>query len=136
MNIDNAIRQRVASMLEKPGEVAGYSGPEIGMLSDVLSGGPVRNTARRVGNLLGGGGGIGQSLLSGLGGVLGGSAAGSPGMAAGLVAPPIAGHLAKTLANTLARRSLNQADEFVRMRSPLYEEQLQSPPMARPWLPR
>lgn len=136
MNVDNAIRQRVASLLERPQEVAGYSGPEIGMLNDVLQGGPVRNAARRVGNLLGGGGGLAQSLMSGIGGTLGGMAADTPGIFLGAASTPVVGSLAKTLANALARRSLNQADEAIRMRSPLYQSTLEAQPLARRWLPR
>lgn len=135
-NIDNAIRQRVESLLEKPKDVSGFSNAELDALNGVVQGGPVRNSARSVGNLLGGGGGIAQLLGSALGGGVGAGLGGGYGAAAGAAALPAAGMLAKVLENFLARRSLNKADELVRSRSPLYGEIPRSDPMTVPGLNR
>jgi len=123
-NLDNTIRSKVESALEKPKEVSGYSDAELAALEGVRDGGPVRNTARYVGNLLGGGGGVGQSVIAALSGAGGFAAGGVPGALVGGVAPALVGSGSKAIANALAKRSLNKTDELIRTRSPLYEERL------------
>lgn len=125
-NLDNTIRSKVASLLEKPKEISGFSDAELGALNSVVQGGPARNTARYIGNLLGGGGGVGQSGVAALGAGGGAAVGGVPGAIIGGVAPAAAGAGSKAIANALAKRSLNKVDELVRMRSPLYEEALRS----------
>lgn len=125
-NIDNTIRSKVASLLEKPKEVSGFSDPELAALNKVVEGGAGRNTARYIGNLLGGGGGIGQAGIGALGGAGGAAVAGIPGAAVGAIAPAAVGAGSKAIANQLAKRSLNQVDELVRTRSPLYQEALRA----------
>jgi hypothetical protein len=122
-NLDNTIRQKIASLLEKPKEVSGYSDAELAALNGVVEGSGPRNAARYVGNLLGGGGGMGQFITSGIGAGVG-SSAGPIGAAIGATAPPAVGITAKMIANALAKRSLSKADELMRMRSPLYQEAL------------
>lgn len=127
-NLDNAIRQRVASVLERPKEVSGYSDPEIAALNGVVEGSAPRNAARYIGNFAGGGGGLGQIVAGTVGGG-GGFALGGPvGAAIGASIPVATGAAAKSIANSLARRSLNRVDELVRTRSPLYEEALAQQP--------
>lgn len=126
-NLDNTIRQKIASLLEKPKEVSGYSDAELAALNGVVEGSGPRNAARYVGNLLGGGGGLGQFVTSGIGAGVG-SSAGPIGAAIGATAPPAVGVGAKMIANALAKRSLNSADEMMRMRSPLYQEALAAAP--------
>jgi len=135
-NLDNAIRQRVQSLLEKPKEISGYSDDEIAALRTIVDGGFVRNRARYVGNIFGGGGGLGQIAAAGLGAAGGASFGGYPGAAAGAVAPAVMGVLAKSLANNLAKRSLSKADELVRKRSPLYQDILAEQPIFVPGLTR
>jgi hypothetical protein len=125
-NLDNTIRQKVASLLEKPKEVSGFSDKELEALGGVVNGGPVRNTARYIGNLLGGGGGVGQSGIAALGAGGGAAVGGVPGAVIGGMAPAVAGASSKAVANALAKRSLNKVDELVRQRSPLYEEALRA----------
>ncbi len=121
-NFDNALRQRVASMLERPKDVMGYSDAEIAALNEVLQGGPVRNASRLVGNLLGGGMGWGGAATSAIGGATGAAAGGGLGAAIGAAAPIAVGTAAKTLENALARRSMRKADAVVRQNSPLARE--------------
>lgn len=128
-NIDNTIRQKAASLLEKPKEVSGLSEPEIAALNSVIDGGGVRNTARYVGNLLGGGGGLGQAVITGIGAGAGGTVGGIPGAIAGAAIPAVGGAGAKALANILAKRDMRGVDELMRKRSPLYEEALAEAPM-------
>ena len=124
-NLDNTIRSKVASLLEKPKEVSGFSDKELDALGGVVNGGPARNTARYIGNLLGGGGGIGQAGI-GIAGVGTGAAVGGPAGAAVGAIPAVAGVTSKAIANALAKRSLSKVDELVRTRSPLYEEALKA----------
>lgn len=128
-NIDNTIRSKVASVLEKPKEISGLSDPELDALNQVVEGGAGRNTARYIANLLGGGGGMGQSLWSSLGAAGGATAGGLPGAIVGATVPPAIGATAKSIANALAKRDLRGVDELLRKRSPLYEDRVANPNM-------
>lgn len=125
-NIDNTIRQKTAAILEKPKEISGLNEAEIAALEAVRDGGAGRNAARYVGNLLGGGGGLGQAVTAGIGGAVG-SSAGPLGAAVGIAAPLAAGAGAKSIANFLARKDLKGVDELLRKRSPLYEDRVANP---------
>lgn len=127
-NLDNTIRQKVASLLEKPKEVSGFSEPEIAALNDTIEGSRTRNFARYIGNLAGGGGGLGQIVGGAIGGG-GGFALGGPvGAAIGASIPVATGAGAKSIANALAKKSLSKVDEMLRKRSPLYQERLSATP--------
>ena len=126
-NIDNTIRQKAEAVLEKPKEVSGLNDAEIAALEQVVQGGAGRNTARYLGNMLGGGGGMGQALW-GAGGATVGAMTGGPGGAAiGAGIPVVAGAGLKAVANALAKRDLRSVDKLMRKRSPLYEERLANP---------
>ena len=125
-NLDNAIRQRSASLLEKPREISGYSNAEIAALEKVLQGGPARNAARYVGNPSL----ARQAVTAGLGAVAGGAMGDSTGAAIGAAAPTAIGAFAKMVENWLAKRSLGQADDIVRQNSPLYRSMQASAPRA------
>jgi hypothetical protein len=123
-NIDNTIRSKVASVLEKPKEISGLSDEELAALNSVVEGGAGRNTARYIANLMGGGGGVGQSGMAAIGAGLGGAGGGIPGAIVGGVIPAVVGSGAKAIANALAKRDLRAVDELLRKRSPLFEERL------------
>jgi hypothetical protein len=129
-NLDNTIRSKAESFLEKPKEVSGLSDAEIEGFKQLRDGGTVRNTARYVGNLLGGGGGIGQSGMAAIGAGLGGAGGGIPGALLGGALPSAVGAGAKSIANKLAKRDLAKLDEMLRKRSPLYEERAANPEMS------
>jgi hypothetical protein len=121
-NLDNTIRSKVASVLEKPKEVSGLSDAEIAALEGVVQGGKGRNAARTVGNWMGGGGGLGQTSLGALLGG-GGYMVGGPVGAVALGSLPFfVGTGARSVANSLAKRDLRGVDELLRTRSPLYEQ--------------
>lgn len=128
-NIDNTIRQKIASLLEKPKEVSGFSDAEIAALNDVIEGGAGRNAARYVGNVLGGGGGLGQMVSGSIGAGAGAVLGGMPGAVIGAAVPTGVGAVAKAMANRLAKRDLRGIDKLVRTRSPLYQERLATAPM-------
>ena len=127
-NIGNTIRQRVKSLLLNPKQSAGYSPDELAALREVTEGTPVRNTARYVGNLLGGGGGLGAVVTGGVGGAAGGAIGGPFGVLAG-AASPLLGVLSKKADNAMTRGALNAADELIRKRSPLFAELQRNAPM-------
>lgn len=135
-NLDNSIRQRVASLLQQPGAVSGFSNDELDALRGVISGGPVQNTSRVVGNFLGGGGGLGHLAATGAAALAGGHMGGGEGAALGAMVPGVLGVGAKALENSLAKRSLNSVDELVRQRSPLYQQTLGQQPLYNPMAAR
>lgn len=119
-NVDNAIRQRLKSLLSSRKEIRGYNPEEIAQMEKVARGTVASNTARMTGNLLGGGGGLGASVY-GLAGATGAIATGNP-VAAALSAAPIAGYGLKKTANALTKRQVNKLDELIRTRSPLFQD--------------
>jgi hypothetical protein len=127
-NVDNSIRGRVASALERPSTIGGFDDAERAALEEVATGTPVRNVSRYVGNLLGGGGGLGQAVVSGMGATVGGATMGPAGVAAG-VALPAVGAGARQVANALTDRALRNVGAQTRARSPLYEQMLAETPM-------
>jgi len=121
-NLDNTLRQRAATLLLSPKSRAGFNKEELKLLENVARGNFTRNRLRDVGNLLGGGGGLG-SLAAGAAGAATGGAVGGPGGAAiGSLAGPAVGQLSRAAANKLTARALSKADEAVRARSPLFEQ--------------
>lgn len=125
-NIGNSTRQRVAALLGNDKLTAGFSDDEIAGLNDVVHGTPTRNSARAIGNLLGGGGGM-HAANTGIMGAIGGyEAAGVPGAAAGLMAPAV-GYAAKRLDNNLSTGALSNVDAAVRGRSPVADALMANP---------
>jgi len=131
-NVDNSIRSRVASALDKidGANGGGFSPEERAALDQIVMGTRTRNTLRDAGNMLGGGGGLG-ALAAGatVGAGAGQLIAGPPGAVIGAAAAPMAGRIAKVLANRLTEKELTRADELTRKRSSLYEQLLADAPM-------
>jgi hypothetical protein len=128
-NLDNAIRSRVAGVLDSPKKRLGYSEAELRALGETARGTTGRNATRYVGNLLGGGGGLGAAVTGGLGAGAGAVAGGAPGAVAGGILAAMTGAGAKQLGNALTKRSLRKADELVRKRSPMYRKMLEETPL-------
>jgi hypothetical protein len=124
-NIGNSIRQRAASILSSPKLSSGFTENELGAIRAVARGTIGQNLTRYVGNLLGGGGGLGAAVTGGLGAAPG-VAAGSPMMTAAGVALPAVGAAAKTVSNVMTEKALAAVNKSTRMRSPLYEEMQRS----------
>lgn len=121
-NIGNTIRQRAADVLLQPKLRAGLSKEEIAALEQVVKGTATQNTLRYVGNMLGGGGGLGAIVTGGIaGGATGGAFGGPLGVAAGIGVPAL-GVAAKKGSNYLTRKAFENVDELTRTRSPLYRE--------------
>lgn len=114
-NLDNSIRQRIVDVLVKPKESAGFIESELGQLEGIVRGSKTANAARYVGNLFGGGGGMGAMVT----GAAGGYMTGSPGLSAAAIAVPATGYAAKQIANKITSSGLRAVDEATRARSPL-----------------
>ena len=127
-NVGNATRQRLASLLLNDKATRGYTPGELAAIEQVVRGTASSNTLRHVGNMLGGGGGIGHSLVSGLGGAAGWLLGGPEGAATGAIAAPIVGSAARHAYNSAVQRAVDNVAQSVRMRSPLYNQMLAGAP--------
>ena len=120
-NIDNAIRQRIETLLQNPKQAAGFTSEERRLLKLVSNGSATRNAVRRLGNMLGGGGGLGAVVAGGAGGIAGGAMGGPAGVLLG-VGAPLVGMTARAVANAGTRRAARRVDLATRRRSPLYRQ--------------
>jgi arsenate reductase-like glutaredoxin family protein len=134
MNVENAMRQRVKDILKSDKLSAGFTHAELKEMHLFATG--KRNSAnvrRYIGNLLGGGGGLGQAVVAGGTAALAGGAgvglAGPAGLAVGAV-PAAIGWGLKTSSNRAARRGMGEIDEMIRKRSPLYKQRAADAPAA------
>jgi hypothetical protein len=130
-NIGNTIRQRLASFIDQPRKVSGLTKDEVAAIRQVVEGTATANTLRRVSNMLGGGGGVGQSLMAGVGASIGYSG-GPMGAALGAAVPTIAGSATRGMSNRLTKKALYGVDDLIRARSPLYQSRLANPGVAVP----
>lgn len=127
-NGDNAVRQRADAIVSKPKESAGFNPEELEALKAIIKGNGLRNTMRAIGNLAGGGGGLGAAVSGVVGSAVGGAAGGTTGAVLG-AATPLVGMAAKGVSNRMALGELSALDAATRMRSPLYQEMLGQAPM-------
>jgi hypothetical protein len=109
-NLENELRKGVRSLLNSKNGTRGFTEPEKAALQAFARGSVSANILRRVGKILGGGGGLGQ-LASGAAG----SAALGP---VGMIAFPAVGMAANKLGASLAKGDLNDIMGQLRRRSP------------------
>ena len=117
-NASNAKRQRIVDILNSEKLSRGWSAGELAQAKKVAHGTKVGNTGRYVGNLLGGGGGMGQFVTAAALGGGGYAAGGEQGLAAGL-ALALAGKGGKAVEAASINRQLAKLDQLVRSRAPL-----------------
>ena len=127
-NLDNSIRSRVTSALERPKVSGGFDDAERAALEGVAEGSVGTNIMRALGNLGGGGGGIGAAGIGAIGGAAGGMLGGPAGVAVGL-GIPVAANLSKRAANAMTDRALGRVGDITRSRSPLYQQMQRNTPM-------
>lgn len=108
-NLDNALRQRIKDILKSDKLRRGFSQDEILQMQKIARGTAPANVIRTMGNLLGGGGGLG-AVASGYAGL---QTAGPPGLLA-----PAAGYAAKKIGNAMTQSEVAKLDEMVRSRAP------------------
>jgi hypothetical protein len=134
LNVDNPIRAKMRGLItpDTPSGTtragrSGYSADEQREMARINKGSRTINAARDVGNMLGGGGGIGRVVSGGAGGAVGGGigmlVGGPPGAAVGAAiggtAAPVVGLGLKLAENAAAKKSMTQLANSVRLRSPL-----------------
>jgi hypothetical protein len=130
-NADNNIRQRLTSFIESKKGSRGLTEGEKQAIDDIIYGRPLKEGYRYIGNLLGGGGGVGTTLLSTAAGLGGAATLGPVGLGLALV-PPVIGVSARNLANMTSRRELSMLDELMRSRSPLASSTPRPMPVYQP----
>lgn len=143
LNLGNKERQQFATMLTNDKNARGFNDTEMAAVNKLVRGTLYSNSMRRVGNMFGGGGGIGQ-LLTGrtgaeLGGALGFAAGGVPGAglgALGGVALPVAGVLARRSYNNTVMKQADALGQLIRSRSPLARSMPSAPAKASPAIQR
>jgi hypothetical protein len=107
-NIENAMRQKIAGMLDVPSRSVGYSPEELAKMEEIVRGTATRNVLRKVGKL-GVDGGLSLLLH-----------AGAIAPSGGLSLPVAAGGtIARKLGEAITARSGRDLSEMVRNRSPL-----------------
>lgn len=126
-NLGNTIRSRLASLLDSDKQSRGFSPEELTAIEQVVQGSLGANVARRVSNLLGGGGGVGQALIASMGAGAGTAALGPWGALLG-TAPAAVGSGTRAISNKLTSRQLAEVDAMTRMRSPLHEQRVADTP--------
>jgi len=122
-NTGNTLRQRLASLLLNDKQSRGFSAEELDAMRQVVNGTATSNTLRRVGNMLGGGGGLGQTAIASLGGAIGSAMGGGmEGAAIGAGAATGLGTGTRSAYNSLVGRQMRGLDEMMRRRSPLFQQ--------------
>lgn len=112
-NIDNATRQRIASLLLSQKGSRGFTAAEKEAAEQVARGTPTQNAMRLLGKLAPTGvvsGGIGTSLGASIGNAIGGPALAT----VGAFAVPAAGASAKRVADAMTQRSAGALSEIIR----------------------
>ena len=121
-NIGNTVRGRLADILTQIKAGRGYSAEDKALIAQAVKGDFGTNAARYMGNLLGGGGGLGQAVIAGGGGALVGNALdGSPysGALGGALAIALGGAALRSRANSGTLAAVGKIDEATRSRAPL-----------------
>lgn len=130
-NIGNKERQTINSIINSDKKSAGFNPAEIDKMDAVARGSPLGNATRVLGNVLGGGGGMGALHATVTGGTAGYAAGGPIGAAIGL-GTPLLGAGIKKLSDATIKRGAQQLDEMIRSRSPLANAMAASAPARVP----
>jgi hypothetical protein len=109
-NYDNSVRSRLATILLDPKKRRGFSSSELAQMEAIVRGNPVANLSRRLGNFMGGGGGLGHMLVTMLGAHMGGP------IGAGIATA--AGPAFKAIENAAVASKVQKLDEMIRAAAP------------------
>lgn len=120
-NVANTIRQRMATLVDptKPKEGVGLTDDELAQAEQIARGTPAQNAMRKVGNFLGGGGGLGALHTTAAGAAGGGMVGGPVGAAIGSTVLPLTGAILKAISNRMTITQANKLSEAIRLRAPL-----------------
>ncbi len=127
-NVGNNLRQRLASLLLNPKQTRGYSQDELDAIRQVVQGTAGSDVLRHVGNMLGGGGGLGHTLIGMLGALGGMHFGGEVGAGLGAVGLPLLGSGLRGAYNSAVGRQVGNLGALIRERSPLYQQMLSGAP--------
>lgn len=119
-NVGNAERQKLKQIYQNDRKSAGYSDEELAQMDKIIRGTPLANKTRMLGNLLGGGGGLGGAASAAIGGAATAHMGG-----VGAVAP-VVGYGLKKFSDKLGKKEIDLLDEMVRRRSALGESMPQT----------
>lgn len=108
MNIENRLRQSLVGILSDPRKLNRYSSETQGLMKQAVEGTITQNGLRKLGNILGGGGGL-LAAMYGLGGFM---------AHPGLAVAPIAGWGVKTLGNKMQLSKLDKIAQSALSNSP------------------
>jgi hypothetical protein len=143
LNLDNRTRQVLSAIIDptRPRNRRGYSKEELALIDDIVHGKHGAEAARWLGNLLGGGSGLGGLTAAGIGSAAGaGVGAFIAGPLGAAVGGPTGGALAvgtgrgfKGLANRITAKQARKLDELIRKRSPLYRQREANPGTYAPY---
>lgn len=122
-NYENALRQQLKSILNSPAQARQFPPTVRAEMEKIVRGEGTRNMIRTIGNLLGGGGGVGALASAMSGHAL------LPG--AGLAAPFVGAGIKKA-GNAVTERAVERLNEKVRAASPLAQAQRASLPPPNP----
>lgn len=114
MNVGNATRQRLRTLINNPKQARGMSEAEGELIENTVQGSRLGNALRYTGNMLGGGGGLGSTLLAAAGGA--GTTFAGLGPIGALL--PIAGVAARKAGNALTTRQANNIVDAILSRAP------------------
>lgn len=108
-NLDNATRQKIKSILTSPKLKRGYTADELKQMDQIVRGTFTGNLSRKVGKILGGGGGLGSLVTAAEGAHVAGPAG---------LALPLVGMAGRALGTRSTLNRANQLEETIRSRSP------------------
>ena len=129
-NLDNSTRQRLISFMDNANKIRGFNAEEMAVMDKIIDGGKIKNALRYVSNILGGGGGWGQTATAGIAGVAG--ATHSPTAAGiGFFGIPAVGATLKGIENALSKVEMRALNKLVRSRSPLHQKNMENAPIKR-----
>lgn len=131
-NSGNTLRSRLASLLLDESRTRGFTQEELAAIEQVVKGTASTNTLRYVSNLLGAGGGLGQSFMAALGAAPGAVTGNVPMAMLGAGLPTAVGAGARSVGNRLTAKQLAEINALTRMRSPMYQNMLANAPHAAP----
>jgi hypothetical protein len=120
-NIDNATRQKIKEILTNPKLSRGYDQTELAAMRRIVKGTFVGDVPRFLGNLLGGGGGLGMVVGTGTGAYTGAMLHGASGAAIGATVP-VLGYAFKKLGNAITASRVDDLSTLIRSRSPLADQ--------------
>lgn len=120
MNVANTIRQRMADVKLNPKQNRGMHPEDIAAAGQVAEGTALGNTIRKIGNIAGGGGGLGTLAAGAVGATAGGVYGGDQqSIGIGGFALPALGFAMRGIGNRMTLNQAHRLSEAIRTRAPL-----------------